>query len=91
VKVRDRKRPLNRRWISGLTDKITHSFFESPDTRTGAEAPVLSHQQKLPINSCFGDENASQSQSLPLEPAAFETIPREWAHQQRLLKMWCSN
>jgi len=28
----------------GLTDKITQSFLESPDTRTGAEAPVLSHQ-----------------------------------------------
>ena len=28
----------------GLTDKITHELFKGPDTRKGAEAPVLSHQ-----------------------------------------------
>jgi transposase-like protein len=33
-------------------------FFREPRTKKSAEAPVLSHQQKLPINSCVHDENA---------------------------------
>jgi len=29
----------------GLTDKITHRIFQTPESRTGAEAPVLTHQK----------------------------------------------
>ena len=58
----DRKPPENRRWISRFKTE-NHGrqlLFESPDTRTGAEAPVLTHQQKPPINSCVRDENANR-------------------------------
>jgi hypothetical protein len=34
----------------------------TPPKKTGAEAPVLSHQQKLPINNCSGDCYGSAKQ-----------------------------
>jgi len=37
------------------------TFYDGPECRTSAEAPVLTHQKKLPINSCVRDENASQA------------------------------
>ena len=63
VKVRDRKLQNIDAGFRGLNDKISRSFFESPDIRKGAEAPALTHQQKPPINSCVRDENAIRSLS----------------------------
>ena len=57
-KVRDRKLQKFDAGFRGLNDKITHSFFETPERRTDARSARPLHQPKLPINSCVHDENA---------------------------------
>jgi hypothetical protein len=47
-------------------------------SRTSAEAPVLTHQLKLPINSCVRVENANQARSSLTSPKASATILTAW-------------
>ena len=77
VKGPDSKLPKNRRWIFRFNRQISWQFlFEDPDSRTSAKAPVLTHHQKPPINSCVCDENANRSSQAPSKPAASAPILR---------------